>query len=165
MNFFNVSPSHRAQSFRNRLLQCESFPQGTALHKLLQHGSLPTGCSPSGTGCSSSDHRVTSPDSKSAPAWAPLSTGPQVLPGACSSEGFPRDHSLLQASTCSSVGSSTGCRWISAPPWTSMGCRGRSCLTMVFTMGCRGTSGLVPGAGPPPPSSRTLASAELFHKF
>jgi len=59
-----------------------------------------TGCSPSGTGCSSmGPHRVTSPDSKPAPAWAPLSTGLQVLAGACSNVDSPRGHSLLQAST------------------------------------------------------------------
>jgi len=37
----------------HKLLQCESFPWAAPLHKLPQHGSLPTGCSPSGTGCSS----------------------------------------------------------------------------------------------------------------
>ena len=52
--------------------------------------------------------------------------------------------------------------WIFAPPVTSMGCRGTACLTMVFTMGCRGISAPAPGAPPPPPSSLTLVSAELF---
>jgi len=37
----------------HKFLQQESFPWATALHKLPQHGSLPTECSPSGTGCSS----------------------------------------------------------------------------------------------------------------
>jgi len=95
------------------------------------------GCSPSGTDCCSMGpfprgavlqeqvapvrvpHRVTSPASSPAPAWAPLSMGPEVLPGACCSTGSPRGDSLLQPSTCSSVGSSIGCRWISAPLWTS----------------------------------------------
>jgi len=45
---------------------------------------------------------------------------------------------------------SMGYSWISAPPWTSMGCRGTTCLTTVFSTGCRGTSALVPGAPPPP---------------
>ena len=52
--------------------------------------------------------------------------GPQVLPGACSSMGFPQGHSLLRASTCSGVGSSTGCRWISAPLQTLHGLQGHS---------------------------------------
>ena len=50
-------------------------------------------------------------------------------------------------------------QWISAPLWTSLGCRGRACLTIVFTMSCRGISALVPGACPPPPSSLTLVSS------
>jgi len=122
------------------------------------------GCSPSGTGCSSvGPHKVTSPASKPAPAWAPLSTGPQDLAGACCSTGSPWGHRFLQASTCSGAGCSTGCRWISAPLWTSMDCRGTACLTVVFIMGCRGKiSAPVPGAPPPPPSSLTLVSAELF---
>jgi len=90
------------------------------------------------------------------------STGPQVLPGACSSTGSPQGHSLFWASSCSGVGSSVGCRWISAPPWTSMGCRGTTCLAMVFSTGCRGISAPAPGAPPSHPSSLTLVSAELF---
>jgi len=55
----------------------------------------PTGRSPSGTGCSRvGPHRVTSPASKPALAWAPLSTGPQVLAGACSSTGLPTGSQL-----------------------------------------------------------------------
>jgi len=51
--------------------------------------------------------------------------GPQVLQGACSSMGSPwGGHSLLQESTCSGVGSSLGCRWISAPPLSSGGSSG-----------------------------------------
>jgi len=58
---------------------------------------------------------------------------------------------------------STGYRWISAPSWTSMVCRGTNCLTMVFIMSCRGKlSALVSRAPPPPPSSLTLVSAELL---
>jgi len=59
-------------------------------------------------------HGVKSPVSKPALVWAPL-TGPQVLPGACSSVGFPRGHSLLQVTTCCDMGWSVGCRWRSAP--------------------------------------------------
>jgi len=43
-----------------------------------------------------------------------------------------------------------------------MGYRGTACLTMVFSMGCRGISALAPGAPSAPPSSLTLVSAELF---
>ena len=103
-----------------------------------------TGCSPSGADCSSvgppRGHKSCQQTCFSVGSSLHGATGPQVLPGACSSAGFPRGHSVLRASTCSGVGSSTGCRWISAPPWTSMGCRGTACLTMVFTTGCRGIS-------------------------
>jgi len=90
---------------------------------------------------------------------------PQVLAVTCSKTGSPWGHSLLQASTCSGVRSFTGCRWMSAALWTSMGCRRTACLTMVFTMGCRRSSALAPGAPPPPPSSLTLVSAELFLSY
>ncbi|KAK4830276.1 hypothetical protein QYF61_009369 [Mycteria americana] len=59
INCPSMGPFHGVQSFRNRLLQ-PWVP-----------------------------HRVTSPASKPAPVWAPLSTSPQVLPGACSSVGLP----------------------------------------------------------------------------
>lgn len=39
--------------------------------------------------------RVTNLASKPAPWWVPLSTGTQVLPGACSKVSFPQVHSLL----------------------------------------------------------------------
>ena len=39
--------------------------------------------------------------------------------------------------------------WIAAPPWSSMGCRGTTCITMVFSMGRRGVSAWTPGAPPP----------------
>ena len=110
----------------HKLFQCESFPRGAVVQDQAAPERVP--------------HGVTSPASKSAAAWAPRSMGPQVLPGACSSKGFPQNLSLLRASTCSGRGSATDCRWISAPPWTSMGCRGKSHLTMVFTTGCRGFS-------------------------
>jgi len=72
------------------------------------------------------------------------SAGSQVLPANLLQSGLlsPWGYSLLRASTCSSVGSCMGCRWISAPLWTSMGCRGTASLTMVFSMGCRGISAL-----------------------
>jgi len=120
---------------------------------------LPTGCSSSGT----------------APAWV-LPAGSQVLPanllqhGLLSLRGFTGPaQSLLQrglptgsqSPSGSSVGSSMGCRWISASLWTFMDCCGTACLTRVFSMSCRGISALVPGA-PPPPPSLTWVCAELF---
>jgi len=81
-------------------------------------------------------HGVRSPASKPARAWASLSTGPQVLPGACSSTGSTWGHSLLWASTCSGVGSSLGCEWGSAPPWASM-TAGTACLTIICSMASR----------------------------
>ena len=72
--------------------------------------------------------------SGTAPAWVPhgvtnlLHRGllsPQVLPGACSSMGSPWCHSLVWASSCSGMGLFLVCRWVSAPPWISMGCGGQ----------------------------------------
>jgi len=42
------------------------------------------------------------------------------------------------------------------------GLQGTACLTVVFTMGCRGTSTPVPGALPSPPSALTVGSAKVF---
>ncbi|KAM9591150.1 uncharacterized protein ACIBXB_006064 isoform 2-T2 [Morphnus guianensis] len=144
-NFSNVGPSHGLQFFTN----CSSmgpFHGVQSFRSTLLQRESPTGSQ-------------VLPENL---LRGLLSTDPQVLPGTCSSAGSPRGHSLLREPTCSGVGSSTGCRWRSAPPWTSLDCRGTACLTMVFTMGCRGISALVPGAPPPPPSSLTLVSAGLF---
>ncbi|KAK4810725.1 hypothetical protein QYF61_007699 [Mycteria americana] len=126
------------------------------------------GCSPSGTDCSSvgppqghrscqqtcssvgsSLHGVTGPASKPAPEWAPLSTGSQVLPGACSSMRSPWGHSLLQVyppawswgppqaagcspsgTDCSSVGHPQGhrscqqtCSSVGSSPWGHRSCQ------------------------------------------
>jgi len=80
-------------------------------------------------GCSSS---------QTAPAWVlPMGCSPSGT--GCSSMGAPWGHSLLQASTCSRVESlPQAVGWISAPLWTSMDCRGTTCLTMVFTTICKG---------------------------
>jgi len=108
------------------LLQCGSSPWAAALHTLPQCGSFPWGAVLQEQAAPVWDpHGVTRPASKPAPLWAPLSTGPQVLAGACSSTGSPRGHGLLWSSSCSSVGSSTGCGWGSAPPWATMGCKGQ----------------------------------------
>jgi len=97
----------------HKLLQRESFPPCAVLHELSQCGSLPQGAvlqeqaAPAWV--------ATRPASKPAPAWAPLSAGPQVLAGACSSADCSWGHSLLQASTCSSAGSlpRATCGWAS----------------------------------------------------
>jgi len=115
------------QTVLHELLQCESFPRAAVLQELVQRGS-PVG-------------------SQVLPAnllqHGLLSMGPQVLPGGCSSGGFPQDHSLLWASICSGLGSYMGCRRISAPLWTYMGCRGTACLTMVFITSCKGKNSLI----------------------
>ena len=71
----------------------------------------------------------------------------------------PSDTHLL----CRTV-PSTGYRWISAPPWTSMDCKGTACLIMVFSTSCKGRLSAPASRAPPPPSpsSLTLVSAELF---
>jgi len=125
---------------------------------------LPTGCSPSGTGCSSVGppwgHKSCQQTCSSVGSYLHGSAGPdrsllqrELLTGSQPPSGIH----LLQRGV-----PSTGCRWRSAPLWTSMDCRGTACLTMVFSMGCRGISAPVPGSPPPPPSSLTLVSAEWF---
>ena len=81
----------------HKLLQQKSFPWAAVLHELFQRGSFPRGAVlQEQTAPVWVPHGVTSPASKPAPAWAPLSMSPQVLPRACSSKGFPQGHSLLQ---------------------------------------------------------------------
>jgi len=132
-NYPSVGPSHGVQSFRNRLLQCGS------------------------------PHGVTSPASKPALVWVPLSTGPQVLAEVCCSVGSPQGHSLLQTSTCFSLGSLPratdgyllhhGPPWAAgeqpASPWSSQVASEESLLLHLEHL-------------LPPPSSLTLVSAELF---
>jgi len=149
----------------------------TVLHELLQHESLPvldklpqSGSFPWGAVLQEQavlvwvPHGVTSPASKPALVWAPLSTGPQVLPGACSSAGSPQGHSFLQASTCSGVGSlpratggyllHCGPPWVAgeqpAPPWSSSRAAREGSLLQCLEH-------LLP-----PPSSLTWVSAELL---
>jgi len=122
MNCPIVCPSHGVQSFRNRLLQCGS-PKG---HKPCQQT-----CS----GVGSSLHRSTGPGRSLLQRRLP--TGSQLPSGI---------HLLWRGV------SSMGYGWRSAPPWTSMGCRGTACLSMVFITGCKGRLS-APAFWAPPPSS------------
>jgi len=148
----------------HKLLQCESFPRAAALHELPQRVSLPRGAVL---------------QEQAAPAWVPKGSKPcqQTCSGVGSSlhgsAGPGRSLPQCGLPTGSQPPSgihllqrrlpSTGYRWRSAPPWTSMGCRGTACLTMVFITSCKGRlSALVSRAPPRPPSSLTLVSAELF---
>ena len=51
---------------------------------------------------------------------------------------------------------------ISAPRWSSVGCRGRKCFTTIFCTGCREISAPGPGALHPHCSSLTLAFARVL---
>lgn len=53
----------------------------------------------------------------------------QELPSVCLSVG---SQPLSSACICFGVGPSTGCRWIFAPPFTSMGCRKRAAGEFLF---------------------------------
>ena len=107
-----------------------SLPRETVLHELLQCGSLPQGVVlweqtvPAWVPCG-----VTSPTSKPAPAWAPLSTGPArslLQHGLPMGSQLPSGIHLLRCGVvhklhvdiCSTV--------------DLHGCRGTTCLTMVF---------------------------------
>jgi len=121
-------------------------------------------CSPSGTGCSSlappQGHKSCQQTCFSVGSSLHRSAGPGrslLQRGLPTGSQFPSGTHLLRRGV-----PSTGYRWRSAPPWTSMGCRGTSCPFMTFSMGCRGIS--APASGPPPTplSSLTLVSPELF---
>jgi len=131
------------------LPQHESFPPAQVLHELPQRASLPTGCSPSGTGCSS----VGPPQGrKPAPAWAPLSAGPT--------------RSLLQCRLPTGSLPSAGIRLLRCGVLRGLqvdicstldlhGLQGDSLPHRGLQHGLQGRiSALVPGA-PPPPSSFT----------
>lgn len=138
MNFSNMSPSHKLQFFTS----CSSM---RLFHRVqsLQELSAPVWIS----------HRVISPASKPASQWASLSLGSQVMPGICSSVGFPRGCSCLQESTCTAVVSSMVCRTsmgyggTAASPWSVPGATGKSLLQYT---------------PPAPPSPLTLMPAKVF---
>jgi len=147
MNFSNMSPSHGCSS------------TGTAPAWVRS-----TGCSPSGTKCSSvgppQGHKPCQQTYSSMDSSVHGSTGPakKLRKHKLSTEShLPAEHIHLL-----SVGSSMGCRWICASLRTSMVCRGTIYLTTFFSTSCRGTSTLEPEAPPPPPSSLTLSFAQFF---
>ena len=146
-NFSNVGPSHRLQFFTNCSSMGPFHSVQSFRNTLLQCGS-PVGSQvlPENLLRGLLSPQICRSCQEPAPA-----------------QGSHGCHSLLWEPTCSGVGSSLGCRWRSAPLWTSLGCRGTACLTMVFPTGCRGISSLAPGGPPPPPSSLTLVFAVLFH--
>jgi len=136
-NFSNVSPSHGLQFCTN----CSRVD--------LFHGVQSSSVGPPWE------------TSKLALVWAPVSMGPQVLPGACSSMGSPQGRSLLRASPCSNVGSP----WAAArdllhrgPPWAA----GNSLPHQGLLHGLQGNLCSSTWSTSFPASALTLASAELF---
>ena len=117
---------------------------------LLRRGVPPTGDSPSWTNCPSfwslMGSQVLSPNLLQCGLLSPQ--GHRSCQEAVHSMGFPQGHSLLRASTCSTMGLHV--------------LQGTASLTMVFSMGCRGISSPAVGAPPLPSPSLALVSAELF---
>jgi len=112
------------------------------------------GCSPSGTGCSSVgppwDHEPCQKTCSDVGSSLHGSAGPGrslLQRGLPTGSQPPSGIHLLWRGV-----PSMGYRWRSAPPWTSMGCRGTACLTMVFIMGCKGKLSVLVSQAPPPPS-------------
>lgn len=128
----------------------ESLFWETVFHKLLQHRSFPwAAVLQKHIAPAQVRHGFAGPTSQPDPAWAILSMGLQALVGTCSSVGFPTGtQPLLDAFSCSGVGSSEDCRCTSAASLASKG--------------FRGISALVPGATPLPAPSLTLVFAGLF---
>ena len=108
----------------HKLLQCESFPQAAALHKLPQHDSFPWEQS-----FRKGLLQCGSPTESQAPPKNLLLCGllSPWIHRSCQepapAQVSPQDHSLLQASTCSGVGSlprgAGGYLLHRGPPWTA----------------------------------------------
>jgi len=99
---------------------------------------------------------VTSPARKPVPAWDSFHRQ-QLLQGACSGVGSPWAAAYFRSHPPAAAwGPSQAAGWISSLVWCSVGYRGTTCITMVYSRGCRGIS------APPLPSSLTLVSARLF---
>lgn len=137
---FHASPWRRLQvTVLNEILHFESFPWAV----VPQEWTAPVWVL----------HRVTGP-SRSLFQPEVLSRGPD-----CFSTASLWTHCLLQAHSPAVLWGLLWAAWRCVPPWTSRVCR-TSCLTMVFTLGCRITSAPAAGAAPAPPSSLTLGFAD-----
>jgi len=129
---------------------------------------LPMGCSPSGTGCSSMvpprSHKPCQQTCSSVGSSLHGSTGPGrslLQHGLPTGSQLPSGIHLLWCGV-----PSMGYRWISAPPWTSMGYGETTCLTTVFITSCKGRLSAPASRAPLPPlSSLTLVSAQLFLSY
>lgn len=125
-----------------------SFPWAAVLHELLQHTSLPQGAVlQEQTAPGWFPHGVTSLDSKPAPAWAPVTPG--VTGPARSWHRLPMRSQppsglyLLSFGVLHPPWAVGGYLLHWGPPWAAF------CLTVVFTVGCRGISVVAAGALPP----------------
>ena len=123
--------SLRWEAVLHNLLQCGSFPQHAVLHKLLQCRSCPEGAvlqeqaAPVWISCG-----VLSPASKPAPAWAPLS--PQGH-RSCQEPAPARPPHGVTASFRHPPALSWGpFHGLHVDIWSTMDCRGTTCLTVVF---------------------------------
>ena len=137
----------------HKLLQRESFP-GCSSSWTVPACVLPMGCSPSGTGCSSmgppQGHKPWQQTCSGMGFSFHGSTGPGRI---LLQHGLPtgsQPPSGIHLLWCGVP--STGYKWISAPPWTSMGCRGTTCFTMVFMKNCKGRLSALTSRAPLPPS-------------
>lgn len=106
----------------NPLINCGVSPMGYS-HSWTSPMSVPA------TGCSSS---------WTTPAWSPLHSATGCARSLLFCRLFTRWNLSLGTSLYSSMSFSLGCRWLLAPPWTFMDCRGTisisfQCLLMEVT--------------------------------